>query len=194
MNLSPHVLRLLLLLAALVWIAPLRAQPQPAPASTPATTPPPQPVPVDPDNPPAGSTVINSDELQSDQNTHISIFTGNVIVTGTNFVMTCEEMTVYFTPDNKIDNIIATGNVIINQPGRVTHAGRAHYFSSDDRFVLTDQPVIVDNKNQLSAPEITIWRTNQTLKTKGRSKTILINTGSSTNSTTNPAAPLPAGP
>ena len=46
------------------------------------------------------------------------------------------------------------------------------------RFVLTDQPVIVDNKNQISAPKITIYRTNQTMVTEGKPcKVVIINGG-----------------
>ena len=127
------------------------------------------------DTPPPGSTVITSDELHSDQANHTSIFTGNVLVVGTNFNLTCAEMKVLFTKDNKVDHIIATGNVVITQPGRVTHSGQAEYFRDEDKFVLTDQPIIVDNKNQLSAPKIIIYRTDQRLETEGRSKTILIN-------------------
>ena len=52
--------------------------------------------------------------------------------------MTCQEMTVYFTNDNKVDTIIATGDVIITQPDRVTHCGHAEYFHDDDKFVLTE--------------------------------------------------------
>jgi lipopolysaccharide export system protein LptA len=123
---------------------------------------------------PAGSTVITSDELHSDQTTHISIFTGNVIVTGTNFKMTCQEMTVYFTPTNKVDKIVATGDVVISQPDRVTHCGHAEYFQDDDKFVLTDQPVIHDHNDTQSGNIITIYRTSQKMTvTGGRSTTIL---------------------
>ncbi len=130
-----------------------------------------------PDTPPAGATVITSDELHMDQVGHTAIFTGNVVVVGNNFNMKCDEMTVYFTNDSKIDNIVAKGNVVIIQPGRITHAGQAQYFRSDDKFVLTDQPVILDNKNQIEAPEITIYRTKQSLETKGRTKTTIIEGG-----------------
>ena len=69
-----------------------------------------------------------------------------MVVVGTNFKMTCQEMTVYFTTDNKVDTIVATGDVIITQPDRVTHCGRADYFHDEDKFILTDQPVIHDHK------------------------------------------------
>jgi lipopolysaccharide transport protein LptA len=123
--------------------------------------------------PPAGSTTIDSDILHSDQTAHKSVFTGNVVVLGTNFKMTCQEMTVYFTNDNKVARIVATGNVVINQPDRVTNCGHAEYFHDSDMFVLTDQPVIHDHKNVVTGPEIDIFRTTQKMVVKGRSHIIL---------------------
>jgi lipopolysaccharide transport protein LptA len=143
------------------------------------------------DTPPPGSTVITSDELHSDQLSHTSVFDGNVMVVGTSFNLTCDEMKVLFGKDGKVDHIIAIGNVVINQPGRVTHSGQVDYYREDDKFVLTDQPVIVDNKNQISAPKITIYRTNQTMVTEGKpTKVILVNGGIGSGTST-PPAPLP---
>jgi lipopolysaccharide transport protein LptA len=143
--------------------------------------------------PPPGSTVITSDELHSDQLNHVSTFTGSVVVTGSSFNMACDEMKVIFTKDGKVDHIIASGNVVITQPGRITHSGQCEYFREDDKFVLTDEPVIVQDKNKLSAPKITIYRTTQTLETSGKSTTVLGNGGGLGSSTpaSAPAGPLP---
>ncbi|MCE0496647.1 MAG: LptA/OstA family protein [Methylacidiphilales bacterium] len=120
-----------------------------------------------------GSTVITSDDLHMDQATHTAVFTGNVVTTATNFKMTCQEMTVNFTNDNKVDTITSKGDVVITQPGRVTHSGQAQYFHDEDKIVLTDSPVINDNGNVISAPKIIIFRTKQSLYTEGPTKTIL---------------------
>ena len=125
--------------------------------------------------PPPGATVITSDELHSDQQNHVSIFTGNVVTVGTNFRMTCQEMTVNFTNDNKVDTIIATGDVIITQPSRVTHCGRAAYFRDEDKFDLTESPTILDHNNTITGPEIIIYRTTQKMVVKGRSTTTISN-------------------
>jgi lipopolysaccharide transport protein LptA len=126
--------------------------------------------------PPPGATVINSDELRMDQLGHTAVFTGNVVVVGNNFNMKCEEMTVFFTNDSKIDNIVAKGNVVIVQPGRITHCGQAQYFHAEDKFVLTDQPDVLNNADEISgAAKITIWRGQQTMKAEGgRIKTTVI--------------------
>jgi len=124
--------------------------------------------------PPPGATVITSDELHSDQQNHISVFTGKVVVIGDQFRMTCKEMTVYFTKDNKVDKLVATGDVVITQPNRVTHCGHAEYFRDIDTFVLTDQPVILDGKNEIHGTRITIERTTQKMTVDQGRTTILI--------------------
>jgi len=124
-----------------------------------------------------GTTVINSDELRMDQLGKTAVFTGNVVVIGNNFNMKCEEMTVFFTNDSKIDNIVAKGDVVIVQPGRITHCGQAQYFRDEDKFVLTDEPDILDNQNEIQAPKITIYRTKQTMVTEGRTTTKIIDKG-----------------
>jgi lipopolysaccharide transport protein LptA len=124
--------------------------------------------------PPPNSTVITSDELRSDQNTHISVFTGKVVVVGTNFHMTCKEMTVYFTTDNKVDHLVAIGDVIITQPDRVTHCGHAEYYRDADTFILTDQPIIREPKNTLQGTKITIDRKTGKLTTEGGKTTVTI--------------------
>ena len=146
--------------------------------------------------PPPGSTLITSDELNSDQVKHQSVFTGKVVVVGQNFHMTCQEMTVFFNNDNKVSKIIATGDVVITQPNRVTHCGHAEYYQDTDTFDLTQEPVILDHNDQVSGPEIIVDRKSQTMKVKGpRSKVIIPNSnmGSATTtpSATGPAAPAP---
>jgi lipopolysaccharide export system protein LptA len=149
-------------------------------------------MPDEPDVPPGG-TLITSDELRSDQSAHTSVFTGNVIVLGENFRMTCQEMTVYFTNDNKVDHIVSTGDVVITQPDRVTRCGHAEYFHDEDKFILTDQPHILDHENQISAPRITIFRTKQMMITDGGRSTVVLPQQAAANSTdsTTPPPPTP---
>lgn len=125
------------------------------------------------DTPPPNGTTVDSDELHMDQTTHTAVFTGNVLVTGTNFTMKCQEMTVDFDKQNKIQTIVAKGDVIIVQPGRVTKSGLAVYHKESDEFDLTDQPMINDNGRVIAAPEIIINRTAQSLKTKGKSRVVI---------------------
>jgi lipopolysaccharide transport protein LptA len=148
--------------------------------------------------PPAGSTLINSDELHSDEATHISDFIGNVVVIGQNFHMTCQEMKVYFTNDNKVQKIVATGDVVITQPGRVTHCGHAEYYQDSDTFDLTEEPIIYQGTDKvLKGTEIIIDRKSQKLTTQKGRTTVIIKNSSMNAATTTPNvapdnAPLPS--
>ena len=167
---------LLLLLGFLLPCEPVKAQ---APDDTNPETP-----------APAGSTVITSDELHSDQVAHTSIFTGNVVVVGTNFHMTCQEMTVYFTNDNKVQKIVSTGDVVITQPDRITHCGHAEYTQATDIFVLTDSPVILSNgKDKVQGTRITIERQTQKMTVDGGRTTVTLDDQNLGPTTTTPAAP-----
>jgi lipopolysaccharide transport protein LptA len=145
--------------------------------------------------PPPGSTVITSDELHADQVAHTSVFDGKVVVVGTNFRLTCQEMTVFFTNDNKVQKIVATGDVVINQPDRVTHCGHAEYFKDQDTFVLTDSPVIHDHANEVRGVRITINRQTQKMTVDGGRSRVIIDNENLGAPTTNaaPVAPAPPG-
>jgi lipopolysaccharide transport protein LptA len=137
--------------------------------------------------PPAGSTLIMSDELHSDQNTHQSVFTGKVVVVGQNFHMTCQQMTVFFTNDNKVSKIIATGDVVITQPDRVTHCGHAEYTQDNDTFVLTEEPVIYNGKTKVEGTRITINRQTQQMQTDQGRTTVTIQNSDMNQATTTPS-------
>jgi lipopolysaccharide export system protein LptA len=104
-------------------------------------------------------------------------------------------MKVFFTNDNKVDHIVATGDVIITQPDRVTHCGRAVYDQASDTFDLTQEPIIHDHNDDVSGPEIIIDRKSQTMTVKGgRSKVVIPNTDmgpATTTPSTASEAPLP---
>ena len=139
--------------------------------------------------PEAGSTVITSDELHMDETTHVAVFTGNVLAVGTNFNMKCQEMTVNFDKSGKVQTILSKGAVEVIQPGRITHCGQAIYYHDQDMFDLTDQPVIVDNSKTIAAPEIIIFRTKQSLYTKGGKSTVVLPQGTSLSNKPATAAP-----
>ncbi len=136
--------------------------------------------------PPVGQHDHSVDELHSDQATHISDFVGKVVVIGQNFHMTCQEMKVFFTNDNKVSKIVATGDVVIVQPDRVTHCGHAEYYQNTDTFVLTEEPVILDHKNRVASTRITINRQTQQMHTDGGRTTVTIPNGNMGPATTTP--------
>jgi len=108
-------------------------------------------------------TVITSTSMEmwsTDTETR-SIFKENVTVTGNNLRLTCDKLDVTavrlvgkdaqadknstLPSVEKFKTLVATGNVHIVQGEREVTCGRAEVFPGEDRVVLTEKPVVIDN-------------------------------------------------
>lgn len=103
------------------------------------------------------NTVIESESFdwRSTDTETTSVFTGRVVVTGTNLRLTCDRLEIVALrsgdPDATIGKIeafkslVATGNVRIIQGDREAACGRAEVLPGDDKILLTGSPVVVDH-------------------------------------------------
>lgn len=103
------------------------------------------------------NTVIESEQFdwRSTDTETTSVFTGRVVVTGTNLKLTCDRLEIVAIrkadPSATIGKIegfkslVATGNVRIIQGDREAACGRAEVLPGDDKIVLTGNPVVVDH-------------------------------------------------
>jgi lipopolysaccharide export system protein LptA len=108
-------------------------------------------------------TIITSTSMEmwsTDTETR-SIFKENVTVTGNNLRITCDKLDVTavrmigkdaqaeknatLPSVEKFKTLVATGNVHIVQGEREVTCGRAEVFPGEDRVVLTEKPVVIDN-------------------------------------------------
>lgn len=112
---------------------------------------------------PAPETVIEATtcDLQSTDTQTVSVFTGNVIVTGNNIRITCDRLDVVsLRSGDKLDtlgkqdrfkSLIATGRVRIVQGDREATCERAEVLPGEDRITLTGRPMVVDHGNNSTA-------------------------------------------
>jgi lipopolysaccharide export system protein LptA len=103
------------------------------------------------------NTVIDCEQFdwRSTDKETTSVFTGKVVVTGTNLRLTCDRLEIVATRKGdpaatigKLDSFksfIAIGNVRIIQGDREAACGRAEVLPGDNKIVLTGQPVVVDH-------------------------------------------------
>ena len=99
-----------------------------------------------------------------------ALATGDVILTGTNLRITCDQLTVVASRIGdktatvgtleKFKYILATGNVRIVQGDRESTSQRAEVFPREDKVVLSEEPVIIDHSNGFVAAgeKITLFR------------------------------------
>jgi lipopolysaccharide export system protein LptA len=159
MTSRPSLSRLTTALAAFVishssFVIPSHAQPAPAPIM--AQVP----------------TELRSEKLEmtSTDDETTAVATQNVILTGTNLRITCDQLTIIATrlgdkdatvgDIEKFKYILATGNVRIIQGDRESTSQRAEVFPREDKVVLSEDPVIIDHSNGFVAAgeKITLFR------------------------------------
>lgn len=103
------------------------------------------------------NTVIESESFdwRSTDKETTSVFTGRVVVTGTNLRLSCDRLEIVAVrggdPGATIGKIeafksfVATGNVRIIQGDREAACGKAEVLPGDNKIILTGQPVVVDH-------------------------------------------------
>jgi len=106
----------------------------------------------------APQTVIDSDKLNlvAGETTNSFVFEGNVRADGQGMLLTCERLEVLAarTASAKgtvgkmgaVESVVATGNVRIDQAGRVAEAGKAEVKPAEGLVILSDHPRIIDSR------------------------------------------------
>lgn len=120
--------------------------------------------------PPAEETLITSETLEmvSGDDENRFFFIGNVRIISTNLVVTCDRLTVFSSrggdPDatlgeiGNIRQIVAEGNVVIEQAGRRATSGRATILPNQGRVVLEENPVLEDSQGRVEGWRMTLLR------------------------------------
>ena len=97
--------------------------------------------------------IIYSNTLEFDQQKKLIVFEGKVEAKTEDMVVDCQKMIVYYLAGpaksestveaNRIDKIIALGNVIINRfVGGIARAGKAVFYQNEQKVVLTENPSV----------------------------------------------------
>ena len=112
---------------------------------------------------PVPDTVVEaaSCEIQSSDTQTVSVFTGNVTVTGNNLRLTCDRLEVVSlrggdTGDtigrqDRFKSLVATGKVRIVQGDREATCDRAELLPGEDKITLTGHPMVIDHGNNTTA-------------------------------------------
>jgi len=112
---------------------------------------------------PAPDTVIQSQgfELTSTDTQTLSVFTGNVTVTGNDIRITCDRLDVVslrsgrkqdtLGKQDRFKSLVATGNVRIVQGDREAACDHAEVLPGEDRITLTGHPIVIDHGNNSTA-------------------------------------------
>jgi lipopolysaccharide export system protein LptA len=136
--------------------------------------------------------VVTSDTLEADNKNKMATFMGTVVARQEQsgkepIIIYCDKMVVYYTEEagkkpasaqagraekkplaeqNRVEKIVATGQVKIIQGKDVATGESAVYHNAEQRIVLTGNPKVWQGKNLVKGEEITVWiKENRSLVT-----------------------------
>lgn len=124
-------------------------------------------------------TVITSDTLEMEtlEDTHVFEFQGNVNLESAGLDATCNNLKIYAKKNlntggktasfKGVDKIVATGNVVMKQDGRVVTAGYAEVYPELGKVVLEKNPQISDEEGVVAGHRITLYRDNESALIEG---------------------------
>ena len=112
--------------------------------------------------------IIHSNTLELDQEKKLIVFEGKVHAKTEGMVIDCQKMLIYYlgsstkketnAESNRIDKIIALGNVVINRfDSGMARAGKAVFYQNEEKVVLTENPFVQQGPDYVEGQRIIIF-------------------------------------
>lgn len=136
---------------------------------------------------------VTADQMTFDSKTHTFVFENNVHVRRCDMTLKCDRLRVMNdAQQNRVEHIVATGNVRMQQGVRRVQAERAEYFDAEQKLVLTGQPRAWDptERNELTGDEMVVYLATEKLVVK-RARVLFHPRQSTSASPTATASPQP---
>jgi lipopolysaccharide export system protein LptA len=125
---------------------------------------------------------ISADTLDADNRNRTFVFKGNVKVVQGTTVITSENLKVWYNSNDgeqattkdgnsRIQDIEASGNVVILFDGRTAKSDTARYSTENETLTLLgDNATILDGKNTIKGSKITLYRAKDRITVEGSRK------------------------
>jgi outer membrane protein assembly factor BamD len=111
---------------------------------------------------------ITSDRVETYSKENLVIFKGNVIARQKDIVIYADSIEAMVTEGGKgIEQVLAIGNVKIQQGLRVANCQRAVFHNLDRKIILTGDPKVSEGDNMVSGEEIIFDLTQNRVEVKG---------------------------
>lgn len=102
--------------------------------------------------------VITADRMEAEKLGSTVTFIGNVQMKKEDMTLTSDRMVVYYDPGTKdISEIDADGHVVVRKDGRIALSRKAHYYSREEKIVLSGEARIIENEKELGGEKITLF-------------------------------------
>jgi lipopolysaccharide export system protein LptA len=102
---------------------------------------------------------ITSLQLEADNKNQLIVFTGNVVAKQGEMTIYADVARVYYEKKeegNEVREIVATGNVKIQQADQVATGQKAVFINAEQKIILTGQPKVWQGKDMVSGEKIIV--------------------------------------
>ncbi len=103
---------------------------------------------------------VTSQQLEADNKNQVIIFTGKVVAKQGEVTLFADVAHVYYEKKedgNEVREIVATGNVKVQQEDRLATGQKAVFTNADQKIVLTGQPKVWRGKDLVSGEKIIVF-------------------------------------
>jgi lipopolysaccharide export system protein LptA len=112
---------------------------------------------------------ITADRLDIDQKKGEAVFRGKVVARQDKMTLLTDTMTVIFAEkENEVKEIIANGSVTINLDQKKATCTTAHFYTSDNKVILTGKPQLREGKNIIEGEKIIFFLNEERSIVEGR--------------------------
>jgi lipopolysaccharide export system protein LptA len=122
---------------------------------------------------PEDVTVITSEKLTFDYRQRYALFERNVLVVDPSMRLQSDQLTVNFDASNKVKEIVAEGNVYIQQEDKIALSGKATYDVDSGKILLTENPRVRRGKDVLQGERITFFRDENKMICEPRARLVI---------------------
>jgi lipopolysaccharide export system protein LptA len=115
-----------------------------------------------------GPVHVTADELVANEGTKTIVFSGNAIAKQSDVTIYGQRLIIEYSGEpREIDQVVAEGDVRIEQLEKVATGDQAIFYRREGRIVLTGDPKVVEGENFVAGKEITIFLDDQKSIVKG---------------------------
>jgi len=115
---------------------------------------------------------ITSEQLEADKKKGTIIFSGNVVARQADGTIMSDYLVVTYGSDDKLDHVVATGDVRINKKDTVGTCQKATYYPEEKKVVMEGAPRIWKKGDMIMGDLITIFMDNDKTLVEGAKATI----------------------
>ncbi len=136
-------------------------------------------------------TTITSDTMDADLAKRQAIFRGNVVVKDDAYRIKARELVVRFgAGGGGLENLVATGDVLIEQADKSATAQKATYVVADAKIVLEGSPKVTEKSGStLQGSTIIFYRNTNKVQVDGKTSLVIDNPGAVGQFSPRPSAP-----